>query len=497
MASRPPKPPLYKAIILESSTPSASARPHPDEAKIRKIQKCLNLCKSNSGSQGHEAKAATLLASRFMKQTNISMGELLATMTEEEKRNTSGHTTVRIVRNDGKVDGKVQDGRFVTRLSIAMKIFYDCAYIELGHTPPTKFDVIFYGVAENASSAAKAFVRIYNGVRQQAQILEFKGLVAKNSYCLGNASKLWDRAEAEKKAEEEAAKAYDQKEQTARGEHEDEKEQARLHRSNGPHQIGQKQVRGDNLLRYEEVDSAKGCNPHSSYRSGAFLRSLKIVAVNVFKGGPARPLRLTNAVNNHILDVVNLDPNFNAVEAGDKLEPFIEAGHFGTTEDGALVVVGSRMNRELGLLQDQPHEGSDTEPENDDDDDDDRGPQDADLYVDDTASVPEEEDTDDDDVEKTVAALARSFENDEPSANQSMIVSEATEISCTKRESHAQLMSRRKTFAEIEAEYLKKLGFKLAKNKKQKPTKMNWDAYIREEMDGEKIDVRQQKRIKV
>lgn len=97
---------------------------------------------------------------------------------------------------------KVPIRQFVGDLCHAMETFFDCKSYSMSY--PYRVHFVFYGIAQNAASAAMAFEWIYNLIVDWAR--HKKGIAATNSYCLGISDGLWRDARKEKAEELERAK---------------------------------------------------------------------------------------------------------------------------------------------------------------------------------------------------------------------------------------------------------------------------------------------------
>ncbi|KXT06240.1 hypothetical protein AC578_9184 [Pseudocercospora eumusae] len=228
------KQPLYKAEVFKTARDDGLAEPHPDQAAVDRAQKCLERGQHPNASK-LDAKIALTMAAQIMERAGISHAQVLVGAPREEQQDSAGHAIVRILRNNGKDDGEVNQNAFVGTLCMAMRTFFDCKSYTTLYRPRTKLDIVFYGVARNVDLAADAFARIYNLSLRWALNPEYKGLRGGNSYCLGIAQALKDRAKTEKDAEEARVIEAEARAAAKREQQEASNERARLDRLSASH----------------------------------------------------------------------------------------------------------------------------------------------------------------------------------------------------------------------------------------------------------------------
>ncbi|KJX95297.1 hypothetical protein TI39_contig4120g00008 [Zymoseptoria brevis] len=118
----------------------------------------------------------------------------------------TGKSVAIIERRDGNPDLPVRSCEWIAKLANAIGTTFTTGFsiptskVLMKGVRKTKYvRVAFCGDEKDATESAEAFSRIYNDISQWA--LEYTGIAAKNSYCLGVCRGLQDTAERE--AEEE------------------------------------------------------------------------------------------------------------------------------------------------------------------------------------------------------------------------------------------------------------------------------------------------------
>lgn len=211
--AKPPDAP-YKAtvkVLAEAEDAKHDSRAaNVDEVIIERIKKCLARA-NHPGSPQAEAKAAVYLASRLMKQYNVSQMEILAHESSNERKRYAGQSIVSIKRADGSLTVVPHRG-FLDSLSRAMCIFFDCKCYSTQMI--WSLDWTFYGIAQNTVAAAMAFEMAHNLILEWGRYK--KGVRVKNSYLLGLSAGLEEMARRERKKEEEEVREAERQETTAR-----------------------------------------------------------------------------------------------------------------------------------------------------------------------------------------------------------------------------------------------------------------------------------------
>ncbi|GIZ48420.1 hypothetical protein CKM354_001148100 [Cercospora kikuchii] len=232
-------PPLYKAQVIDTADNDVRVMASTDDIAqniLERIKKCLA-----SGNHPHtpeaEAKRALHIASRLMKQYNVTQAEVLAHTTPEQQLQLGGCSVVSIVRNDGNLTKNVQQQIYIGELAYAMEDFFNVKFFTgtttINYSPFTRgLNITFYGVAANTVAAANAFEMTHNLMVEWAR--KYSGVVGRSSYCLGICDELRRAAEQEKKEEMERAKEAEAKILAFRIQEEEAQCRAKISRLNGP-----------------------------------------------------------------------------------------------------------------------------------------------------------------------------------------------------------------------------------------------------------------------
>lgn len=218
-----------QALVSEtpdsSSIRVASFTSDIDETVLARIKKCLERAHHANAAEA-EAKAALHIASRLMKQYNVSQAEVLAHEPPEVQRQYGGHSCVSIIRRDGDISKPVKQNAFVFPLCDAIETFFNAqSYTE--HEDDSVI-VVFYGVAENTAMAAHAFEMVFNLMLDWAR--PYSGMNGKNSYCIGICDGLQRHANEEREKEEADARKAEQDVMDARIKEEEAQRQVGLDR---------------------------------------------------------------------------------------------------------------------------------------------------------------------------------------------------------------------------------------------------------------------------
>ncbi|KAI5363640.1 hypothetical protein Slin15195_G092920 [Septoria linicola] len=232
-------PPLYKATVIESADNNMiveASTADIDENVLDRMKKCLALG-NHPDTPEREATRALHVASRLMKQYNVTQAEVLAHATPEQRAQLGGHSKVSIERNDGNKTKSVQQQVYVGPLMIAMDTFFGTksftTKIWTSRHPVKKgLHITFHGVASNTVAAAMAFEMVHNLMVEWAR--KHKGVVGRSSYCLGICDELTRAAEQEKRDEMERAKEAEARALAFRLRAEAAQREAELNRLAGP-----------------------------------------------------------------------------------------------------------------------------------------------------------------------------------------------------------------------------------------------------------------------
>ncbi|EME80202.1 uncharacterized protein MYCFIDRAFT_77964 [Pseudocercospora fijiensis CIRAD86] len=494
------KQPLYKAEVFKTAQDDGPVKPHPDQAAVDKARKCLERGQHPNASE-FEAKTALTIAAEIMERAGISHAQILVGAPREEQQESAGHAIVRILRNDGKENGEVNQNVFVGTLCRAMTTFFDCKYYTATYKPRTKLEIVFYGVASNVDLAADAFARIYNLSLAWALNPEFKGLRGRNSYCLGIAQELKDKAQKEKDAEE--ARAIEAEARTAAEREQQEQQEA-----------------VDEQARVDRLNASHWASPEEE-RNALLRQAFERVGVNLFgermPDRTANRSRLLNAISNRVLDLrsdqilsangkhkpdLSLYSDLQEPEASRMLNRLMEQGHVVHTDD-MTVVISNEMNRHLGLASSEDC-GDYLDDDDLSDDDEEYG-----------AAVSGEDDDDFEEADVEIEERGTKFPLDLSSASlqpplpittakstppvksvDAILAAPIEKPQQLEYESHMQLVLKRETFSQIADDCLKEMNIKLRAGRKRKIKHLDMSAYDQGRIDGKKIDVRQQERIK-
>ena len=223
-------PPPYYASVTQTADEaparvSAASMAGADEGVLSRIKKCLQRAR-DAGAAEQEAKAALRLASKMMKQLNVTQADVLAHEDQEERKKHGGQSTVALKRRDRDRSKGVQRAHWLSALSNAIQTFFDCKCYTSGKSRVC--ETTFYGIAENTVAAAEAFCMVYNLAVEWAR--PYKGVKGKGSYCLGLSNELQQTADDEKGEEERRAKESEEDQVKTRIANEDAERQAQLDR---------------------------------------------------------------------------------------------------------------------------------------------------------------------------------------------------------------------------------------------------------------------------
>jgi hypothetical protein len=183
-----------------------------DKAILDRIRKCLARA-NHPNAQEQEAHTAMRMASRLMKQFNITNADLVEEKADcDDLASLGGQSTVTIVRSrdDGK---RITHHVWVDSLGSAMVTLFDCKWYTMQRNQ--SYDITFYGIPTNTVGAAMSFELCYNLILEWARSKD--GKVAKSSYCLGMGDGLYRLAISEKEAEDRAAETQEMEEERAAG----------------------------------------------------------------------------------------------------------------------------------------------------------------------------------------------------------------------------------------------------------------------------------------
>lgn len=218
--------PLYKATITQLAEKD-SFRVGPsvdiDDAIVQRITKCLQRANHPTTPEA-EAKVALHLASRLMGQHNVSQAEILAHEVPAARMQYAGQSVVTVQRLDENPLKPVRQQSYVESLCDAMTSFFDCKSYSTATGSCVEWT--FYGIAENTIVAAMSFEMTYKLVAEWAR--PYRGVGAKNSYCLGISEELYRMSQAEKFEQEIQAKEAESAAIVAKVKHEKEERQKQL-----------------------------------------------------------------------------------------------------------------------------------------------------------------------------------------------------------------------------------------------------------------------------
>lgn len=232
-------PPLYKAELVESADNDVrvmASTADIAEEMLDRMKKCLAVGNHPNTSEA-EAKRALHVASRLMKQYNVTQAEVLAHTTPEQQSQLGGCSVVSIRRTDGDLTKSVQQQVYIAQLAFAMDTLFGVKHFTTktwtSREPLTKgLTVTFHGVATSTVAAATAFEMSHNLMVEWAR--SFKGVVGRSSYCLGDCDELRRAAEQEKQDEMERAKKAEARILAFRVQEEAAQRRAEIDRLRGP-----------------------------------------------------------------------------------------------------------------------------------------------------------------------------------------------------------------------------------------------------------------------
>lgn len=446
-----------------------------------------------------------MLAGRLMQKANITLAQVLESQSEEEQQKFGGLIRVRITRNDGKEDGLVNQNIFVGILCDAMEKFFHCESFTQSYTPRTKLDIVFYGVATNATLAAEAFERNYNDMLQWARNGGYKGIRGQNSYCIGISEELLERAEKEREAEEAAVIAFEKNTEAERKRQERrdkadlrarEKRLARSSWTGGYDSITKKSrgasgtsTRGSTEAKSERSSARRDSGFSGNERIMVFLAILKIVSVNKFTEGRANYSKVIQAIDYHILDY-GQHTTFEIDEADNIVRGFVDDGHFIHSDDGTLTISSCKMRRELRSSS------SDSDSGYDDDDilgEDEEDSEEADFHVNETNSLNSKTSTNSKKDISKPAGIVQKINDLFWSKKPASVPKTSIEPTFKTKQ---QLDKNRENLKRIGENVLKEHGIELRTGRKRKMHQIDDDAYAQGRIDGKKIDVHRRKRIR-
>lgn len=184
--------PVYKAIRCPRPAVVPSMKfPRGSEkfTAYEKIVKLLTTMEEPSTSES-EKSAALNLAQRQCQRYGIDMDQALVETEYRKKKYNGGSSSVLVKRNDNQLHKTVRTQTFLVDLCDAMEMMFDChAYTELDKG---RLRITFYGVDKHTVAAQIAFVNAYNQAANMGQA--YRGIGQKNSYLLGVAKGMWNRA---------------------------------------------------------------------------------------------------------------------------------------------------------------------------------------------------------------------------------------------------------------------------------------------------------------
>ena len=214
--------PKQKAVIgwldngesLSTAAGTSSSIMSAGKDVIERIKKCFERAEHKNANES-EARAAIMMAARYMKQYNIDRSELMQYEDKEARTARRGSSNVNIWPS--KDGGEVKSQTWVHDLVDAIRKFFDCNSYSCDLEECIEWTS--YGIAEHTVSAAIAFEMCHNLIQDWSS--SHKTVAARNSYCLGVADGLCRLAEQEKEDTEKAAREAERKAFTARLKEED------------------------------------------------------------------------------------------------------------------------------------------------------------------------------------------------------------------------------------------------------------------------------------
>jgi hypothetical protein len=216
---------LYVAKVEETATRVASSTSDLADSTIIKIQRMLS--RADGTANEHEARTALKRATEQMTMLNITRAEVLSHSAGKAAH--AGHSVVSIRRRDGNTQRIVRFSAWNYDLANAIKLFFGTKHYT---SQAEDIEFHFYGIAENTVASAHAFELVFNDISRWA--LDYKGMPARNSYCLGICETLRNDALRERREEERTAEAAEQREMARRIREEEEHRQAELDRLLAP-----------------------------------------------------------------------------------------------------------------------------------------------------------------------------------------------------------------------------------------------------------------------
>ncbi|KAF7193463.1 hypothetical protein HII31_05243 [Pseudocercospora fuligena] len=351
-------PPLFKATVVETADAAMTVRSSVadvNEGILATIKKCLDLSRHPDTPEA-EAKAALLLATRRMKQYNVSQAEVLEHATPEEQQNYVGESIVHLTHRDGDPSKIVKKSVWLYPMMYAIELFFDskASYRTYGENK-TKLGIVFCGLANNSVAAAHAFEMVYSLAGEWCRKLKTTNdncfATKKNSYMMALSKELQKMAQEEIKAEELRAARAAEETLAARIREEKAQRKAELDRLKGlsnhgnprPVTIEDKDEDGDaeddGVSPHTDPDSelTRGIDevmrdtdeehttPISPQRVLLFQKMMKRVATSVFRNSSANCITLVATINDELESDPDLGMPFHAeTEAVDILNRLID-----------------------------------------------------------------------------------------------------------------------------------------------------------------------------
>ncbi|EME79269.1 uncharacterized protein MYCFIDRAFT_216387 [Pseudocercospora fijiensis CIRAD86] len=357
---------LFKATVVETADAAMTVRSSVadvEEGILATIKKCLEVSRHPDTPES-EAKAALLLATRRMKQYNVSQAEVLEHATPEQQQNYVSESIVHLTHRDGDSSKGVHRAVWLYRMVHAIELFFDTkASYRSYRRNKTKLAIVFCGLANNSVAAAYAFEMVYNLAGEWSRKLTNANnkngnertcyANKRNSYIMALSEELQKMARRERKAEERRAARAEEETLAARIEEEEARRKAELDRlkgpfnHNNPHLVtiedegeGEGKVpfdedtimhRDSDSESNEEVDEVmrdpnqKQTPPISPQRVFLFQKMMKRVAASVFENDSANCIILVAAINDELESNPDLGTRFQVeTEAVDILNCLVD-----------------------------------------------------------------------------------------------------------------------------------------------------------------------------
>ena len=164
----PRRRPLKKpqAVIGYLANFDASSHEHSRVGRdvIERVKKCFARANHEKANE-QEARAASKMASKIMKQHQITQADIMAEEKFEERAKRGGMSTVNIM--PATEGGRAFTPGWVDWLCSAMQRFFDCRAYSTGYTE--RIEWTFYGIAEHTASAAVAFEAVHNQIQDWSE----------------------------------------------------------------------------------------------------------------------------------------------------------------------------------------------------------------------------------------------------------------------------------------------------------------------------------------